>query len=154
MENNIHIRYGELKDVKILTHFNIAMAEETEAKKLDPEVAEKGVKNLLIQPEKGFYLTAVYGTKIAGSLMITKEWSDWRDGFFWWIQSVYVLPEFRKKGVFKSLYEKVNSLAANQPDVCGIRLYVDKNNGTAIRTYEALGMEKTNYLLFETEFKP
>jgi len=152
MTDRIQIRYGALGDVKTLSSFNIAMAEETEAKKLDPEIAEKGVENLINQPGKGFYLVAEYGQSIAGSLMITKEWSDWRNGFFWWIQSVYVLPEFRRKGIFRNLYRKVKSLADEKQDVCGIRLYVDKNNKTAIKTYETMGMEKTDYFLFETEF--
>jgi len=152
MTERIHIRYGELRDVHILRDFNIAMAKETESKKLDPEIADKGVKNLINHPERGFYLMAECGTKIAGSLMITREWSDWRNGFFWWIQSVYVLPEFRRIGIFKSLYQKVQTLAKKEKDVCGLRLYVDRDNKPAIQTYLALGMQETDYLLFETEF--
>ncbi len=152
MTDTIQIRYGTLRDVKTLSSFNIAMAQETEDKKLDPEVAEKGVENLLNQPGKGFYLIAESGMQIAGSLMITKEWSDWRNGFFWWIQSVYVLPEFRRKGIFKRLYQKIRSLADEEQNVCGLRLYVDRDNSPAIKTYKAMDMQKTDYLLFETEF--
>ncbi len=154
MVDNLQIRYGELKDSQTLGDFNCVMAEETEAKKLNTEIVRKGVQNLIKQQEKGFYLIAEYKDSIVGSLMITKEWSDWRNGFFWWIQSVYVLPEFRRKGIFRSLYRKVKSLAENQKDVCGLRLYVDKHNKPALQTYTALGMKKTDYLLFEMEFKP
>ena len=152
MSNNLHIRYGELRDVKILSSFGIALAEETEDKTLNPAVLSKGIENHISDRDKGFYLIAEHGDRIAGSLMITLEWSDWRNGFFWWIQSVYILPEFRRKGIFRDLYEKVKSLAEKQNNVCGLRLYVYKDNEPAMCTYKAMGMQKTDYLLFETEF--
>jgi ribosomal protein S18 acetylase RimI-like enzyme len=86
----------------------------------------------------------------AGSLMITTEWSDWRDGDFWWIQSVYVKPEFRKLGVYRAMYAFVQSLAASKPNVCGFRLYVERENLTAQKTYASLGMQETHYNIFES----
>jgi ribosomal protein S18 acetylase RimI-like enzyme len=152
MSDNIHIRYGDLKDVEILCSFGIALAEETENKQLKSEVVSKGIRNHITDRDKGFYLVAECEDKTAGALMITLEWSDWRNGFFWWIQSVYVLPEFRRQGIFRKLYDKVKSLAEQEADVCGIRLYVDKDNQPALQTYKAMGMQETNYLLYELEF--
>ncbi len=100
----------------------------------------------------GFYLVALFDDEIAGCLAITREWSDWRNGLFWWIQSVYVPREFRSKGVFSSLYQYVSDLAKKEEEVCGIRLYADKENERAIRTYLRLGMTETDYRLLEEEF--
>ena len=97
------------------------------------------------------YLVAEQGDEIVGSLMVTTEWSDWRNGFFWWVQSVYVRPEFRRQGVYRALYTEVRIHAKAQPDVCGIRLYVENENEGAQKTYEALGMKKTGYRLYEEE---
>lgn len=152
MNDRVHIRYGELRDVKTLCRFGISLAEETEDKELNPEVLRKGIENHIGDRNKGFYLVAEYGDRIAGSLMITLEWSDWRNGFFWWIQSVYILPEFRRQGIFRNLYNEVTSLAEQQHKVCGLRLYVHKDNESAMLTYKAMGMQKTDYLLFEREF--
>lgn len=125
------------------------MAWETEHKELPEATILRGVQRLIEKPEYGFYLLAEIEGNIAGTLMVTTEWSDWRDGLFWWIQSVYVAPEFRRKGVYKALYYEVKQLASRLPDVCGYRLYVEKDNKIAQSTYEKLGMSQTDYLLYE-----
>lgn len=129
------------------------MALETERKELFPAVVRAGVRHLLRNPDSGFYVIAEAGAQVAGSLMITTEWSDWRNGNFWWIQSVYVRPRFRRRGVYKRLYRYVQDLAADNRAVCGFRLYVERENRRAQAAYRAVGMVKTRYLLFE-ELKP
>lgn len=143
------IRKAEIADAEVIVAFNKAMAYETESKVLSDDIATKGVLNLLENPEKGFYVVAVFEGKIIGSLLITTEWSDWRNGTFWWIQSVYIKPEFRRKGVYTSLHNSVKKMAAKETDVCGFRLYVEENNKSAQATYLAMGMQKTNYQMFE-----
>lgn len=130
------------------------MAWETEKKQLAEVTIQNGVQRLMEKPEYGFYLIAEDSSAIAGTLMVTTEWSDWRDGLFWWIQSVYVAPEFRRQGVYKAMYKKVQDLASENPDVCGFRLYVEKDNIIAQATYKTLGMTATDYLLFETIREP
>ncbi len=125
------------------------MAWETEHKALPEAVILRGVQRLIEKPAYGFYLLAEIDNRIAGTLMVTTEWSDWRNGLFWWIQSVYVAPEFRRQGVYRALYDEVKKLATVQPDVCGFRLYVEKDNQTAQTTYEQLGMLETDYLMYE-----
>jgi len=148
----MQIRLATLADAQVLVEFNCAMAAETESKNLLPEVIGAGVHSLLGNPAAGFYLLAEHDSAV-GSLMITKEWSDWRNGTFWWIQSVYVRPEFRRQGVYKNLYRHVQQLASKDPAVCGFRLYVERENERAQATYGALGMKQTHYLVFE-ELKP
>jgi ribosomal protein S18 acetylase RimI-like enzyme len=150
MNDEINIRLAAERDVEALGRFNRAMALETEALELDLTVLTAGVENLLRHKQHGFYLIAETAVAEAvGSLMITYEWSDWRNGLFWWIQSVYIAPQFRRRGVYRRLYEFVKELAAKQEEVCGFRLYVEKENRTAQRTYEQLGMSETHYLMFE-----
>lgn len=147
------IRKAVPEDAPAIARFNIAMAMETESKTLKPEEIEPGVRGLFDKPEYGFYLVAeTEAGGVAGSLMITFEWSDWRNGVIWWIQSVYVMPEHRRKGVYRAMYSHVKTLASRQADVCGIRLYVEKENRTAQRTYSTLGMEETHYRVFEEIF--
>ncbi|HWM42403.1 MAG TPA: N-acetyltransferase [Burkholderiales bacterium] len=143
------IRLATPADAAVLTEFNAAMALETERKELLPEVIGPGVQSLLGNPASGFYVLAEEAGRVVGSLLITKEWSDWRNGDFWWIQSVYVRPEWRRKGVYKRLYRHVQELAANDPRVCGFRLYVERENNRAQATYRTLGMKETRYLVFE-----
>jgi ribosomal protein S18 acetylase RimI-like enzyme len=147
--NKLSIRKAASEDIETLVNFNISMAKETENINLDESTVHSGVKYLIENPDYGFYLIAENKDGIAGSLMITKEWSDWRDGFFWWIQSVYVKPEFRRKGVYKSLYNFVKELSHKDIKCRGYRLYVEKNNKKAISAYQNLGMEETYYKLFE-----
>lgn len=150
--SEITIRRATEDDVTLLTQFNVAMARETEDKALNPGVVGPGVRSLVTDERLGFYLVAETADRIAGCLAITFEWSDWRNGLFWWIQSVYVDPAFRQRGVFRKLYDNVYQEAAHTPNVCGIRLYVERENVGAQATYSRLGMTETNYRLFEVEF--
>ena len=143
------IRVANHKDVTALVDFNQAMAWETESKKLDNAILTQGVGALIADPNKGFYLVAEQNGQVVGSLMVTTEWSDWRNGVFWWIQSVYILPDFRRQGIYAGLYKQVKELAQQQGDVCGFRLYVEKENQVAQATYSALGMHESHYLMFE-----
>jgi len=152
-EMGIQIRRGEPRDTAVLAGFNIAMAEETENLKLLPEVITAGVAAILADAGRGFYLVAENEGQIVGALMVTSEWSDWRNGFFWWIQSVYVRPEFRRHGIYRSLHEHLRELARTEPNICGLRLYVERENERAQATYSRLGMHETHYLLYE-ELKP
>jgi ribosomal protein S18 acetylase RimI-like enzyme len=145
----MHIRLATRDDAQVLIEFNSAMALETEHKQLLPEVIGAGVRRLLENPASGFYVIAEKSNGVVGSLMITKEWSDWRNSNFWWIQSVYVRPDLRRQGVYKRLYRHVQELAAQDAAVCGFRLYVERENGLAQDTYRALGMKETRYLVFE-----
>lgn len=149
MSKSFIIRKATKQDAAEIARFNIAMALETENKKLKKSEIEPGVKALFERPELGFYMVAEHEGKVIGSLMITKEWSDWRNGVFWWIQSVYVIPEFRRKGVYRSMYQKIKDLAAQNSEVCGFRLYVENENTIAQKTYSDLGMEETHYKMFE-----
>ena len=149
----MRIRLARPGDAPDIIAFNAAMALETEGKRLFPEVIGAGVRSLLRRPKAGFYLLAETRARIVGVLMITTEWSDWRNGAFWWIQSVYVRPEFRRRGVYRRLYQHVQGLAKKDRRVCGFRLYVERENRRAQATYRALGMAKTRYLVFE-ELKP
>ncbi|MCX7735600.1 MAG: GNAT family N-acetyltransferase [Candidatus Kapabacteria bacterium] len=146
---NLIVRFGRLDDAKTLAEFNKAMAFESEGIDLDFQNVLSGIKNLMLQTELGFYLIAEIDNKPVGTLMITYEWTDWRDGLFWWIQSVYVIPEMRKRGIYKALYEFVKTLAKSDSRVRGFRLYVDKDNQNAIEVYKKLGMTESNYILFE-----
>lgn len=147
------IRVATPEDAPEITKFNLLMAAETEHRRLNPETLRNGVDRILSDKSKGLYYVADIRGELVGQLMITYEWSDWRNGTFWWIQSVYVRKDFRHKGVFKNMYEHVVSLARKDPSVCGIRLYVERHNEIARRTYEALGMVMTEYELFETDWQ-
>jgi ribosomal protein S18 acetylase RimI-like enzyme len=149
----MQIRRATPGDAGVLIEFNAAMALETERKELLPEVIGAGVRTLLANPASGFYVIAEESSLVLAALMITREWSDWRNGSFWWIQSVYVRPEWRRRGVYKRLYRHVQELAAQDPAVCGFRLYVERENAGAQDTYRSLGMRETRYLVFE-ELKP
>ena len=145
----MEIRKATREDVDALIGFNEAMALETEGKKLFTGTLKKGVEAVFNDPHKGFYLVAEEDGRAIGGLMVTFEWSDWRNGWFWWIQSVYVNPEARGKRVYSQLYDFVKHEAEAAGNVCGFRLYVEKENGHAQRVYEKLGMERTYYLMYE-----
>jgi ribosomal protein S18 acetylase RimI-like enzyme len=149
----LKIRRARLRDAPALVAFNSALALETEAKVLLPKVIGAGVRGLLRRPAAGFYMVAEAAGEVIAALMVTKEWSDWRNGDFWWIQSVYVKPAFRRRGVYRRLYRHLQSLARRKRAVCGFRLYVEKENRRAQATYRASGMGETRYLVFE-ELKP
>lgn len=143
------IRRALSQDIAELADFNIKTAHESEGIELIPEVITAGVKTMIDNPQMGFYLVVELDNGIQASLMITTEWSDWRNGIFWWIQSVYVRPQYRRQGLYRELYLRVKELAEQEPAVCGFRLYVDRDNITAQKTYESLGMSETEYKIFE-----
>ncbi|MGC6466622.1 MAG: GNAT family N-acetyltransferase [Akkermansiaceae bacterium] len=149
MNKEPRVRLAVKEDADNLIRFNRAMARETENKELIEEVITSGVKNLLETPHHGFYVIAEVSEEVVGSLMVTTEWSDWRNGLFWWIQSVYVLPDHRRKGIYRRLYEFVKERALEDQSICGFRLYVEKENLTAQKTYESLGMGEAGYKIYE-----
>ena len=143
------IRQAMLQDAEELAEFNMGIARETEGYELIPEVIRAGVETVIANPEKGFYLVVELDNGIQASLMVTYEWSDWRNGTFWWIQSVYVRAEYRGQGLYGILYERVKELAEQDESVCGFRLYVERNNTVAQKTYAKQGMQETEYLIYE-----
>jgi len=152
MKDCYTIRMAGPEDGVCLAEFNRTMARETENRELPEAVIKAGVSHLLEHPEYGFYIVAEVGGRVAGCLLITYEWSDWRDGLFWWIQSVYVHPDFRRQGIYRRLHTFVREQARQRGGVCGIRLYVEKDNQAAQNAYATLGMLKTPYLIFEETF--
>ncbi|MCU0287086.1 MAG: GNAT family N-acetyltransferase [Acidobacteria bacterium] len=152
MEDKIKIRKAELRDVKIIAEFNARVAKETEHKVLDPDVALQGAKAILKDPHKGFYLVAEIKGEIVGQLMVTNEWSDWRNKLILWIQSVYVKEEHRKQGVFKALFHYLHDIARYKKNVAGLRLYVEKSNDVAHKVYEELEMTIPPYDMYELMF--
>lgn len=145
----MNIRMAIPEDAGAMVDFNQKMAFETEGKHLDTETLTAGVNSVFGDDRKGFYVVAEDRGAIVGGLMVTYEWSDWRNGWFWWIQSVYIVPEARGTGLYSRLYEFVKQKAAAQGGVCGFRLYVEKENTHAQAVYEKVGMEKTYYLMYE-----
>lgn len=143
------IRQAHAADAPAIAEFNRLMAFETEHKKLLPDVILAGVNAMIANPAHGFYLVAESEGEIIGSLMITTEWSDWRNGVIWWVQSVYIVDTHRRQGIYRALYDEVKRLAALDLSVCGFRLYVEKDNVNAQATYRSLGMQETDYLMFE-----
>jgi GNAT superfamily N-acetyltransferase len=135
----------------VIAEFNLRLALETEQLRLDRGCVEAGVAALLGDPAKGLYQVAVIDGAVVGQVMITYEWSDWRNGNLWWIQSVYVKEAFRGLGVFARLFERVKALAQAQKNVPALRLYMHGQNGRARRAYERLGMKQTHYQVFELE---
>jgi GNAT superfamily N-acetyltransferase len=149
---NLSVREARPGDAEVIARYNAAMAKETEGKALDPGCVGTGVAALFDNPSLGQYWVVEADGQVIGQVMVTYEWSDWRNGMIWWIQSVYVRPESRRKGVFSGLYRHVESLAEAAPGVIGLRLYVEGNNVRAQQTYTALGMVKPGYLVMETLF--
>jgi GNAT superfamily N-acetyltransferase len=136
-------------DAPVIVEFNRRLAKETEGKILDPQVLAAGVAACLADPSKARYFVAEEEGQVVGQIMLTTEWSDWENGWIWWIQSVYVPAPARRRGVFRALYEHVHSAARAEPGVIGLRLYVEQDNHAAQQTYARLGMLRTRYLVLE-----
>ena len=147
----MEIRLAKGSDADELVAFNQAMALETEGKTLDPGKIAPGVAAVFGDEKKGFYVVAEQDDKIVGGLMVTYEWSDWRNAWFWWIQSVYILPEARGTRLYSRMYEFVKARAAETGNVCGFRLYVETENIHAQSVYDAVGMSRSHYLMYEEE---
>ena len=149
----IMIRPADAEDIEDIACFQEDMALHTEGKRLDPDVIRSGVTRVLEDGAKGRYLVVDVDGHTVGSLLLTLEWSDWRDGWFWWIQSVWIQEHHRRRGLYRALHQEVRRQArqasAEGEPVIGIRLYVEKDNQRAQRTYEAMGMSATDYLLYE-----
>jgi GNAT superfamily N-acetyltransferase len=150
--NTVIIRPATLADGDIIARFNAAIALETEHLTLDPDRLLLGVQAVLDNSTKGFYIVAEADGCVVGQIMITYEWSDWRNGVFWWIQSVYVEPVYRKQKIFTQLHRTIEKMAHDDGTVCGIRLYVERENVRAQMTYKNLGMHPTVYEMYETDF--
>ena len=144
----VQIRLATIEDKEVIAGFQVKMALETENLKLDSETVRLGVKSVFLDPVKGKYLVAE-DENIIASMLLTNEWSDWRDKWFLWIQSVYVVPEKREQGVFRKMYAFVQGMIRSDNNVAGLRLYVDSENKGAIATYKAIGMDGDHYKLFE-----
>ncbi|HEX4855081.1 GNAT family N-acetyltransferase [Arenimonas sp.] len=147
--SDIAIRNATVDDIERMADWAVAMAWETEQKRLDPDTVRKGIRAVFDQPGRGRYFIAERHGEAAGTLMLTYEWSDWRNGDWWWIQSVYVAPGHRRQGVYAALYAHVKQAAEAREDVCGLRLYVEHHNTNAQRTYESLGMADAGYKMYE-----
>ena len=147
---NFVVSRGEVCDIDTIVQFQADMAMESEGCVLNKEKVTKGVTAAMLDDSKGIYWVAKYEGRTIGSLMITREWSDWNNEWYWWIQSVYVTPEYRKQGVYKAMYQKVKN-AAKENNVSQIRLYTDKTNLSAQKVYENLGMRESHYLMFEED---
>jgi GNAT superfamily N-acetyltransferase len=145
----IEIRLANRDDWPTIVEFNCLLAEESEGKKLDRQHIEPGVRALLDDPRKGRYFLALSEGRIVGQLMHTYEWSDWRNGDIWWLQSVYVHPDFRRQGVFRALFDRLRSEAEADPAVVGLRLYVEEHNTHAHETYRNLGLDNGGYFVME-----
>lgn len=169
--SDISARRAKPADTERIAAFQQAMALETEGKTLDPETLRQGIAAVFQDPRKGFYIVAaasvdagggaddahaqaVEAQQVVGSLLITYEWSDWRNATFWWIQSVYVHPDWRRRGVYRSMYAYVLDAVNARKDICGIRLYVERANAVAQQTYANLGMRKSHYDLYEIDLAP
>lgn len=149
---SIIVREAEARDGPLIAKFNALMAQETEHRTLDHSVLRAGVESVFADKSKGIYYVAEVNGTVVGQTLITYEWSDWRNGNFWWIQSVYVREEYRGKGVFKALFRFIEEAARKHKDVCGLRLYVEEENKKAIEAYERLTMKRTPYKMFEIDF--
>lgn len=147
----IEIRSATPEDVDTLVAFQMAMASETEDKSLDPKALKHGVTAVFESSQRGFYLVAEVRGQVVGDLLITYEWSDWHNANRWWIQSVFVDRQWRRKGVYRALYGRVQEMARSTGEVCAIRLYVERDNMIGQRTYETLGMDRAPYYIYELD---
>lgn len=145
----LNIRKAVISDVDVIAENNYKTAFETENISFDKNTLLKGAKSVIEDESKGTYFLAEIDGKVVGQLMMTKEWSDWRNAEFWWIMSVYVEERYRRQGVFKSLFQHLSEKAKAAGDVCGLRLYVEKNNKAAQNTYSSVGMKESYYRIYE-----
>lgn len=152
MRMEITIRPAVPADTPALAANNRATALETENWVIEPDTALAGVRAILDDPALGFYLVADLAGAVVGQVMVTSEWSDYRNGEFWWIQSVYVRPDWRRRGIFTRLYRRVEAMAESNPGVTGLRLYVEAGNSTAQAAYSRLGMRRAPYVLLERDW--
>jgi GNAT superfamily N-acetyltransferase len=150
--NEITVRPATADDLEAIVASNLALAQETEARQLERETVRSGVRRLLTEPSWGVYYLAELNGRVIGQVLITYEWSDWRDGMFWWIQSVYVAPAARNRGVYRALHTWIERKARQTPGVCGLRLYVDRHNARARQVYARLGLQRTEYCLYESDW--
>lgn len=153
-KRTIHLRRARDKDADFLAAGNIALARETENKALPQSTVLEGVKTVLRHPNHGFYVIAEIDHQPMGQLLVTYEWSDWRNGLFWWLQSVYILPQWRGQGLFRQLQDYVIQAAKDDPKVCGLRLYVERDNRRAKSIYTHLGWQTTSYEMLEMDWSP
>ena len=151
-KTHLGIRSAVPEDWETIADFNIRLASETEGKQLVPSTIQAGVKTLLADHRHGRYFIACDNSRIVGQMMHTREWSDWRDGEIWWLQSVYVLPEYRRCGVFRALYRHLEHLAEETPKIVGLRLYVEQHNAKALEVYQSLGLMPAGYTVMERMF--
>ena len=153
-KNRIRVRAATSDDIDMIVDFNTAMALETESKTLPRDVLSAGVRAVFDEAKRGFYRVAEIDGRVVGCLMITFEWSDWRNGDWWWLQSVYVHPEFRRHGVFRAMYEDIETSARSTRGVVGLRLYVERKNRRAQSTYVSFGMHEAAYAMFAMNIEP
>ncbi|MEP6484677.1 MAG: GNAT family N-acetyltransferase [Rudaea sp.] len=154
MDKDVRVRPATFRDITTIVDFNEAMALETESKTLSRSILEAGVRAVFEEPKRGFYRVAEILERVVGCVMITYEWSDWRNGDWWWLQSVYVHADFRRHGVFRAMYDDVESSARATSGVVGVRLYVEKSNHRAQSTYTSLGMHEAEYAMFAKTIDP
>ena len=149
----VSIRAARSTDLEFLVEGNARMAAETEERELDRELLAEGVAAVFGDENKGLYFVADDGEGPIGQMLITREWSDWRSGWFWWLQSVYVVPESRDRGVFSAMYAYLVDAAKRDPEVCGLRLYVDVSNQHAAAVYRTIGIKEAGYSVYEVDFR-
>ena len=147
--SDVQYRDAASADAPAIIEFQVAMARETEFIELDRAILTSGVRAVFEDPSLGRYFVAEADSRVVGSLLITYEWSDWRNGMVWWIQSVYVIPEYRRRGIYAGLYTHIRTMVAGEEHVRGIRLYVDRRNTAAQQVYTRLGMNGEHYQVFE-----
>ena len=154
--DQLNVRIARPEDAATIESFSAAMALETEGRRLDLDRLHRGTIALIENPAQGYFIVAEQrqgdNRQLLGQLMVTYEWSDWRNGAFWWIQSVYVTPAWRCQGVFRRMLESVLTTAKTSPGVCGVRLYVERSNSAAQTVYRRVGLNPSSYALFETDF--
>jgi GNAT superfamily N-acetyltransferase len=152
--SDIRVRPAGLSDLETLVHFSAAMARETEGRTLDEARLRDGTRAVFDSPTRGVYMVAEAASAAAtvGQLLITYEWSDWRNATFWWIQSVYVRPDWRRRGVYRAMHAHVLELAHADAGVCGVRLYVERHNAVAQTAYAHVGLMEADYTMFEDDF--